>query len=133
MGSISSNEPSSISSNEPSSISSNKPSSISSNDPSSITSTPPTTFFEGQDFTISKPESRFSNEDGFFSIPLSYSQVGKSVSFIQLSLMEETCTNVTTESVIALSPSTSAKFERGNFTAPQVTVDTTKFSSSILV
>jgi len=95
--------------------------------------TPPTTFFEGQNFTISKPESRFSNEDGVFSIPLNYSQVGKSVSFIQLSLMEETCTNVTTESIIALSPSTSGKFERGNFTAPQVVVDTTEFSSSILV
>jgi len=95
--------------------------------------TPPTTFFEGQSFTISKPESRFSNEDGVFSIPLNYSQVGKSVSFIQLSLMEKTCTNVTTENVIALNPSTSGKFERGDFTAPQVNVDTTKFSSSILV
>jgi len=117
-------------STQPSTSPSSKPSTSPSAKTSSTPSSLPTAFFDSQNFEIGKPQSRFNNDLGAFSVPLNYTEVGHSVVFLNVTLMEEGCDEPVIDPVITLN---SNIFTKVDFATPSVAIDTTEFSASSLV
>jgi len=90
----------------------------------------PTSVFAGQNYTVGKPQSRFSNNLGDFSVPLNYTDVGHSVDFLNITLREAGCDKPVTDPVIMMNENI---FLKADFATPSVAIDTTKFSASKLI
>mmetsp|Transcript_50861 Transcript_50861/g.99485 ORF Transcript_50861/g.99485 Transcript_50861/m.99485 type:complete len:819 (+) Transcript_50861:86-2542(+) len=109
---------------------SNEPSTKPSTSPSAKTSLTPSSLFAGQNFTIGKPQSRFNNNLGNFSVPLNYVEVGHSIDFLNITLRKTGCEKPVTDPVIKMNKSI---FLKTDFATPSVLIDTSKFSASPLV
>jgi len=88
---------------------------------------PPTTAFEGQNFTIGRPQSEFNNDNGSFSIELDYKPVGHSIKKIEMSLRYSNCSALVDDPVVQLENVVD------DFDTPKLLIDSTKISSSSLV
>jgi len=90
----------------------------------------PSSFFAGQNYTIGKPQSRFNNNLGDFSLQLNYTEVGHSVAFLNVTLREAGCDKPVTDPIIKMNENV---FLKADFATPSVAMDTTKFSASKLI
>jgi len=122
-------EPTTKPSTSPSAKTSLAPSSLFAS-PSAKTSLAPSSLFAGQNFVIGKPQSRFNNDLGDFSVSLNYTKVGRSVDFLNVTLREAGCDKPVTDAVIMMNTNV---FLKADFATPSVKIDTTKFSASKLV
>jgi len=68
-----------------------------------LTTTSPTTVFQGQDYAFEKFESNFVDDDDGFGIELNYT-VGKTVSRVNVTLLDKNCTSDDIGSIITLVP-----------------------------
>eukprot|EP00588_Corethron_pennatum_P000124 CAMPEP_0194298416 /NCGR_PEP_ID=MMETSP0169-20130528/60151_1 /TAXON_ID=218684 /ORGANISM="Corethron pennatum, Strain L29A3" /LENGTH=484 /DNA_ID=CAMNT_0039048393 /DNA_START=44 /DNA_END=1494 /DNA_ORIENTATION=- len=98
--------------------------------PSSSPSSVPISLFAGQNFVIGKPQSRFNDNLGNFSVLLNYMEVGHSVDFLSVTFREAGCDKPVNDPVITMNKKF---FEKTDFYTPSVLIDTTEFAVSSLI